>query len=64
MTAGDRAEGVDRIEQLITELVQRAPIAESAVVDELIAALQRAGFHTVEHLELSGGITQLLTGTR
>ncbi len=31
---------------------------------ELIAALQRAGFHTVEHLELSGGITQLLTGTR
>ena len=31
---------------------------------ELIAALQRAAFHTVEHLELSGGITQLLTGTR
>ena len=44
MTAGgDRAEGVDRIEQLIIELVQRAPIADAAVVDELIGALQRIG---------------------
>ena len=43
MTAGPDTTGVDRIEQLITELVQRAPIADAAVVDELTAALQRIG---------------------
>jgi demethylmenaquinone methyltransferase/2-methoxy-6-polyprenyl-1,4-benzoquinol methylase len=32
--------------------------------DEMIAMLQRAGFHDVERQQLSGGITQLLTGTR
>ena len=43
MTAGDPAGGVDRIEELIIELVQRAPIADAAVVDELVAALHRIG---------------------
>jgi len=43
VTAGPDTTGVDRIEQLITELVQRAPIADAAVVDELTAALQRIG---------------------
>jgi hypothetical protein len=43
VTAGDRAGGVDRIEELITELVQRAPVADAAVVDELVAALHRIG---------------------
>ena len=43
MTAGPDTTGVDRIEQLITELVQRAPIADAAVVDELTATLQRIG---------------------
>lgn len=44
MTAGvGTTASVDRIEQLITELVQRAPIADAAVVDELIAELQRIG---------------------
>ena len=43
MTAGPGTAGVDRIEQLITELVQRAPIADPAVVDELTAALHRIG---------------------
>ena len=31
---------------------------------ELVAMLGRAGFSDVAHTELSGGITQLLTGTR
>jgi hypothetical protein len=43
VTAGVDRAGVDRIEQLITELVQRAPIADAAVVDELVTALQRIG---------------------
>ena len=43
MTAGGDRGGVDRIEELITELVQRAPTADAAVVDELVAALHRIG---------------------
>jgi hypothetical protein len=34
---------LDRIEQLITLLVQRAPAADAAVVDELIEHLHRVG---------------------
>jgi demethylmenaquinone methyltransferase/2-methoxy-6-polyprenyl-1,4-benzoquinol methylase len=32
--------------------------------DGLVAMLERAGFRSVEHSDLSGGITQLLTATR
>jgi hypothetical protein len=37
------AERFDRIEQLITHLVQAAPAVDTAVVDELIAQLHRVG---------------------
>ena len=32
--------------------------------DEMVAMLRRAGFGDAAHRPLSGGITQLLTGTR
>ena len=32
--------------------------------DEMVAMLRRAGFADADHTDLSGGITQLLTGTR
>lgn len=41
-TTGTTA-GIVRIEQLITELVQRAPIADPAVVDELVDELRLIG---------------------
>jgi hypothetical protein len=39
----DSPERIDRIEELITRLVQRAPIVDPAVSDELIERLQRVG---------------------
>lgn len=39
----DRTDPLDRIEQLITLLVQRAPVADPAVVDELVESLRRVG---------------------
>jgi demethylmenaquinone methyltransferase/2-methoxy-6-polyprenyl-1,4-benzoquinol methylase len=32
--------------------------------DEMLAMLRRSGFHDATHHDLSGGLTQLLTGTR
>ena len=44
MTTGGRdARREARIEQLITALVQAAPVIDAAIVDELIAELQRVG---------------------
>jgi len=42
-TTAGRTAGIERIEQLITELVQRAPVADPAVVDELVGELQLIG---------------------
>jgi demethylmenaquinone methyltransferase/2-methoxy-6-polyprenyl-1,4-benzoquinol methylase len=32
--------------------------------DRLVDSLKRAGFHDVEHRQLSGGLTQLITASR
>jgi hypothetical protein len=39
----DRPHLLDRIEQMITLLVQRAPVTDTAVVDELVESLRRVG---------------------
>lgn len=38
-----RPDRLDRIEQLITELVQSAPVADLGTVDELVECLHRVG---------------------
>ena len=40
---GSKQSRCERIEQLITQLVQAAPIADTAVVEELVAQLHRVG---------------------
>jgi hypothetical protein len=43
VTADAADDGVDRIEQLITQLVQAAPVLDGGVVDELTDRLRRIG---------------------